>query len=78
MGALSPPGGSRSLWACRMLGVSEDTTTWGCCVDAKPRTAVSLRRVAVFLVDRRAETSVRLLGILMAMIEDLILISQLQ
>ncbi len=53
-----------------MLGVSEVTMTWGWRVDVKVRRAPSLRRTTPFLADRRAEPSARVLGILIAMIED--------
>lgn len=60
---------SGTLAACRIFGVSFEPTT----VDAlrvvvvNARTAESLRRVRVLLVDRRAEASARLFVALIAM-----------
>ena len=68
-GTLRPPGLSGSLWACRKLGVSEETTTLGAAVDVKPR--ASLRRTNAVLLSctaearaRRLETRIAIVGCL--------------
>lgn len=75
-GTRSPPGLSGSLWACRMLGVSEDTTTWLAAVEVKRRD--SLRRANAVLVSCTAEARARRLETRIAMVGCLTLRSQLQ